>query len=174
MKDTTIKTAEFISAPEKYGEICPVFRKAINTDKKISSAFLNVSALGVYEARLNGYRIGDFIMAPGWTEYKKRLRWQSYDVTSLFKEKNELEIYVGPGWAVGRLVWKNSSKFWADRPALIASLDITYNDGTKETVVTDSSWECAKSGILSSQIYDGEVFDANVKPVYSDRAEMFE
>lgn len=159
---TLLENASFISAAFDYGEVCPVFKKQISIKKPVHSAELLITAMGVYEAHLNGKRIGDFFMAPGWTAYHKRLQVQKYDIKSLLSEENELCITVGKGWAVGRLV--NATCFWAKEPALICDVIIVYEDGETVHFPTNDSWQSAKTGILMSEIYDGELFDARITP----------
>ena len=77
--------AKWIYASEKAGDVCPVFRRVWQVDKPLLKAELYLTALGVYEARLNGRRVGEFVLAPGWTVYRKRLQYQVYDVTALME-----------------------------------------------------------------------------------------
>ena len=86
--------ANWILPDYNMGKVCPLFRKDFNIDKKPYSATLHITARGVYEATLNGRRVGDFIMAPGWTSYHNRLQVQSYDVTELLQEDNTLACIV--------------------------------------------------------------------------------
>lgn len=79
--------AKWICAKENLGDVCPVFRKTWNTEKTIKKAELYITAHGVYEAVLNGRRVGGFVMAPGWTSYEKRLQYQNYDITKLLQKK---------------------------------------------------------------------------------------
>lgn len=157
-----IEKASYIAAPKHFGAVCPKFRRSFQTDKEVRSATLTVSALGVYEASLNGKRVGSFILAPGFTSYRHRLQYQSYSVTHLIGRDNTLDIMVGRGWCCGRLGWTGQSAHFCDTPALIAALQITYADGTEETILTDSSWRATRSPILSAELYDGEEYDARV------------
>ena len=93
-----IKNAKFISAVPEWNETVPKFRKCFSLSKKPKKAEIQISALGVYIAEINGERIGNFIMAPGWTEYSKRLLFQSYDITDKIKCNNTLTVGVGGGW----------------------------------------------------------------------------
>lgn len=168
-----LEQANWIRPRADYGEVCPLFRRKITVTKPVRSAVFQLTVLGVYEATLNGARIGNFILAPGWTSYQKRLQVQCYDVTALLKQENELCVNVGKGWCVGRLVWENSSKLFADQTALIGCLTITYEDGTILEIPTDATWETAKSSILMSEIYDGETVDARIQPNHWESAEEF-
>ena len=92
-----LEKAFWIGCKEDFGDICPEFIRAVPIVKKAVSAILTVTAIGVYEARINGVRIGDFILAPGCTVYRERLQVQSYDITSLLSESNELSVTVSTG-----------------------------------------------------------------------------
>lgn len=150
----------WIRPSEDYGEICPVFRKKFSIDKEVKNATLNITAMGVYEAVLNGKRVGNFYMAPGWTAYEKRHLYQSYDIKDLLKEENCLEVTVGKGWYRGRLVEFGAKDYWGGVTALIAELTVEFCDGTKIVINTDSDWQVSKSPVRFSEIYDGEKYDA--------------
>ncbi len=156
---STIKDAKFIKENADFGTIVPVFKKVIWLDKKINKATLYCSALGYYEAYLNSQRVGKFIFAPGWTTYGKRLQYQEYDVTSLMEECNVLEIAVGNGMRFHGNPHENYESITCRETALIAALKIEYQDGTECFVPTDSTWECQKSNILDSHVYNGEIAD---------------
>lgn len=98
-----ITNAEWISSPIDIGEVCPIFSKDIKVSKPIQKAELSISATGVYEAEINGARVGDFILAPGLTSYKSRLQYQIYDVKNMLKNDNALSICLGKGWYRGRI-----------------------------------------------------------------------
>lgn len=167
-----MKKANWIISAKDLGETCPVFLKRFDVHGRLLSARLEITSMGVYEAVLNGKRVGDFILAPGFTSYKSRLQYQSYDITDLLCESNELKVTVGNGWYCGRLAWMNQRAFWGKDRALIAKLTLCYADGTVQMLRTDDSWMCAASGILMSEIYDGETFDANVQPVFDTPAKV--
>ena len=155
----TIKDAKFIKEAFEFGTVVPVFRKVIWLDKKINKASLFCSALGYYEAYLNSQRVGKFIFAPGWTTYGKRLQYQEYDVTSMMEECNVLEIAVGNGMRFHGNPHESYESITCKETALIAALKIEYEDGTECFVPTDSTWECQKSNILDSHVYNGEIVD---------------
>lgn len=90
--------AKWIRTSEETSGVCPVFRKGWKTEKKVERATLYLTALGVYEAHLNGKRVGNYVLAPGWTAYDKRLQYQEYDITDLMREENELTVTLGKGW----------------------------------------------------------------------------
>ena len=155
----TIKDAKFIKEAVDFGTVVPVFKKVIWLDKKINKATLLCSALGYYEAYLNSQRVGKFIFAPGWTSYGKRLQYQEYDVTSMMEECNVLEIAVGNGMRFHKNRHENYESITCNDSALIAAVKIEYADGTEDFIPTDSTWECAKSNILDSSVYNGETVD---------------
>lgn len=90
--------AKWIRTSEETGGVCPVFRKGWKTERKVERATLYLTALGVYEAHLNGKRVGNYVLAPGWTAYDKRLQYQEYGITDLLREENELTVTLGKGW----------------------------------------------------------------------------
>lgn len=157
--------ADFIVSEKEYDfGACVIFFKEFNTEKKIKNAELTVTSLGVYEARINGKRVGDFILAPGWTQYERRIQYQTYDVTALVKKKNKLEIEVGNGWFRGNIDRLRPGQEYFP-VAVIAELLLNYEDGTKETYKTDETWKTKRSNILFSDIFDGETCDSG----YRDR-----
>ena len=156
-----LKTAKFITTENPKDSVSPVFRKEFKTKKSIKKAELIITARGVYEAQINGKRVGEFFLAPGYTVYEKRLQVQTYDVTDMLCGENTIDILLGNGWHYGRI----SDRHYNDLlcRAVIAELNIEYEDETYEKIVTDSSWKYSKTGILFSDYYDGETFDANVE-----------
>lgn len=152
----------FLKAPEAYGAVCPKFRRKFRIKDGLRRAVLSITAYGLYEAYLNGERVGDFILAPGWTSYCKRLQVQEYDVTEMLKSTNVLDLYLGRGWACGTVGWQGNHNVYAECPLITASLALTYENGATEYVDADSRWQVTRSKIQMSEIYNGEVFDANV------------
>ena len=158
-----LERSEWIKGCEKNLRGGTVYLKNFRCAAKAEKAILEITALGVYEAKLNGERVGDFILAPGWTSYLNRLQVQSYDVTNLLKTENSLEVTVGQGWrAIANK--RDGSDFLGYRDtALIAELTIVYADGTTESIVTDSSWTARESKLRYTNIYDGDIYDATFK-----------
>ena len=168
-----IEKAKFISAPPEWGERVPKFKKEFKRRGTVLRAKLEISALGVYEAMLNGVRVGDFIMAPGWTEYEKRIQYQTYDVSDLLKDDNVLTVGVGHGWFCSNV--GSAGKYpLSPYPALIASLYIEYENGDAQNIVTDESWSAAKSETLYSTIYGGETADGRITPEFNTSARIFD
>lgn len=154
--------ADWITSSYNMGKVSPLFRKDFSVDKQVSSASLRISARGVYEATLNGKRVGDFIMAPGWTSYHNRIQVQSYDITELIDCDNTIIIELAEGW-YQRL------KAPLEK-AIIAELHITYNDGTEEYIGTDDSWLVAESNLRFCHLYNGIRYDATHIPVFDTTA----
>ena len=143
----------------------PLLRREFDVRAGVRLARLYITALGVYEAQLNGTVIGDLVMAPGWTSYHHRLRYQTFDVTNLLREgRNALGAMLGDGWFRGRLSFGGGHRnIYGDRLALLGQLEITYSDGTLEKIITDESWRALPGPILSTDIYDGETHDARLE-----------
>lgn len=148
----------------------PMFRKNFTIEKKVKSAKLYTSALGVYNVFVNGKRVGHLQpdgttiyeeLKPGWTDYRKRVFYQSHDVTSLFVEgKNTLGAIVTSGWWAGAIA---KGIYGSPETGFIAKLVITYDDNTTDVIVTDETWASSKKGaVKSGDIYDGEVYDARI------------
>lgn len=158
-----LERSEWIKGCEKNLRGGTVYLKNFRCVAKAEKAILKITALGVYEVKLNGERVGDFILAPGWTSYLNRLQVQSYDVTDMLKTENSLEVTVGQGWrAIANK--RDGSDFLGYRDtALVAELTIVYADGTAESIVTDSSWTARESKLRYTNIYDGDIYDATFK-----------
>lgn len=169
--------ANWIQPAADMGDAAPVYGKHFTLSGEIREAKLFLTALGVYEAELNGKRIGDFILAPGWTSYSKRLQYQEYDVTDLLAEDNLLTVIVGRGWYRSRMPgWGSALQDGLRRnPAgLLAQLTITYSDGSQETIVSDESWKVSESKVRFSEIYDGEIYDAAFEPALDGETLCFD
>ena len=141
---------------------CPVFYQNFHIDKEVRTACLYATAHGVYEVSLNGKRLGDCYMAPGWTDYHKILQYQYYDVTEELKihtGENLLELTVGNGWYKGILSFDCKPNRYGSRTAAWAELHVTYADGTKEVIATDATWGVRTGVIRYSEIYMGETID---------------
>jgi len=139
----------------------PIFRKQFTTKKNIQKATAYITAHGIYEAQINGSRIGDAYLTPGWTSYNKRLQYQVYDVTNLIKTgSNAIGATLGSGWYRGHLAWEDNKNIYGKDIALLLQLQVTYKDGSTETIVTDDTWKSTKGNIVASEIYDGETVDA--------------
>lgn len=142
------------------------FRKQIAIDKKIKSARLYITSKGLFEFYINGKKVGNEYWGTGWTDYRKRIQTNTYDITKMIERgDNTLGAIIGDGWYSGRLGWDVKNRgYYGDRPELLAQVEIIYKDGTKEIIATDQSWKYSFGGIITSDIYDGETFDVRKEP----------
>lgn len=139
----------------------PYLRKTFEAAKKVRSARLYITSHGLYEAFLNGKRVGDAYLTPGWTSYNKRLQYQVYDVTNLLQQGvNTIGAMLGSGWYRGSLAWERNFNIYGKSLALFAQLNITYADGSSDMVTTNDSWKSNTGAIAYSEIYHGEIQDA--------------
>ena len=156
--------AEWITHDVSEEIACPVFVKTFSAKKKVVQARMYATALGLYEITINGQRVGDFYFTPGWTNYHKRLQYQTYDVTKILTtQENHIEITVADGWYKGPFGFTLRPNIYGNRVGALAQLHIAYEDGTEEVVCTDSSWSVTTGQIRYSQIYMGETIDCNCK-----------
>jgi alpha-L-rhamnosidase len=141
----------------------PYFRKEFPVGKSIAAAKVYVTSHGYYELQLNGNKVGDQVLTPGWTSYGKRLQYQVYDVTNmLVKGNNAIGAILGDGWYRGTLAWGNNWAVYGKKLGLLLQLKITYTDGTEALIISDETWKASNDGaIRMSDIYNGETFDAS-------------
>lgn len=159
----TIYNAKWIKTPVSGDGISVQFTKCFDS-RNVRRATLNVTAMGVYNAFVNGRRVGKYVLAPGWTDYRHRLQYQSYDITELMKNETVVVISTAPGWnALYRKDFCDDVDCEKE-PAIIASIDIKYSDGSSECVLTDSSWSVYSDAVVYSHIYNGETFDETAVP----------
>lgn len=139
----------------------PLFRKTFNLRKTVKSATAYITARGLYEAYINGKRVGDAYFTPGWTSYKDHLQYQAYDVTALLKKGNNVAgAMLADGWYRGRVAFADRVSFYGDTRALLLQVQVEYTDGSRETLTSDDSWKTAYGALLKSSHYDGEIYDA--------------
>jgi len=144
----------------------PLFRKEFQIGKKISRARVYVSGLGYYELRLNGQRVGDHVLDPGWTTYAKRVLYSTYDVTDQLRQgRNALGVMLGNGWfnPLPLRLWgaiNPRDSLTIGEPRAIVQLVADFTDGTSQTIVTDETWKVGNGPILRNSVYLGEVYDA--------------
>lgn len=146
------------------------------TVSQIKKARLYITACGLYEAKLNGTRVGGFVLAPGHTDYRKRVQVQAYDVTGLLKEgENVLAVQLADGWYRGSCGAWGLLNQYGTRTKLLAQLELTGPDGSVTTVCTDGSWAWSNDGpIRFADNQDGEIVDARRSPSYGGRARVAE
>ncbi|MCH4155944.1 MAG: glycoside hydrolase family 78 protein [Muribaculaceae bacterium] len=141
----------------------PLLRKTFEVDGKVKSARLYATARGIYECQMNGKRVGADFYNPGWTDYRNRIMYNTYDVTSLINQgKNAIGATLGSGWwsnvMAYQIAWQDQ---YGERESLMAKLVIDYDDGTRTTVVSDSSWLCNDNGpVIADGMLNGETYDA--------------
>lgn len=140
-------------------------RKAIEMPgKPLASARLFVTGLGNYVFYINGNRVGIDLLTPGWTDFPKRLEYQVYDVTDLLQQgRNAIGAILGSMWWSGGLGWQGGVRYSEGPLKLLAQLEVSFADGTRETFVTDTSWKWHNSPIVYDHIYHGETYDANLE-----------
>jgi alpha-L-rhamnosidase len=153
-------TARFVSPRQTVADPAPVVSGTIDLPDNIVQARLYATAHGVYVPELNGHRVGDEQLAPGWTSYQFRLRYQTHDVTELVQPgANRLDFLLGNGWYRGRLGFNGQSAVYGDRLAVLAQLEVTTADGTTHVLATDGSWTARESQIVADDLYDGQRTD---------------
>jgi alpha-L-rhamnosidase len=171
-------SAILISPDEDFNG-APLLRRQFELDENhgpVAAAVLHATAHGVFEAYLNGRPVSDEVLSPGWTSYEWRLRYRSYDVTELLEPTSVLGLALGNGWFRGRLGWGGGRNYYGDELGAFAQLEITFEDGHVQRVVTDGSWTAGPSAVLANDLYDGERIDARrysdawLRPDFEDAA----
>ena len=155
----------------------PHFRKEFLSARTIATARVYITSHGFYELQLNGKKVGDQVLTPGWTSYSKRLQYQVYDVTGmLLKGNNAIGVVLGDGWYRGTLAWGNNWAIYGKKLGVLFQLKISYTDGTESVIVSDETWKASNDGaIRMNDIYNGETYDATKKltgwnnPGYDDK-----
>ena len=150
------------------------FRKAFRLTKTVQKARLYITACGLYEAWLGGVRVGDFCLAPGHTDYRKRVQYQTYDVTEmLIPGDNELTVQLADGWYRGSCgAWGRTNQYGTETK-LLAQLEIEYADGTALEVLSDETWDWSNDGpIRFADNKDGEIVEAFRTPMYTGKAKV--
>ena len=145
------------SLPSQY------YRNEFAISKKVSSARVYVTSLGLYQLFINGKKVGDQLFTPGFTSYKKRIQYQTYDVTAMLQSKNAIGAIVGDGWYRGYMGWSGRRANYGDKLAILVQLQFNFTDGTSETIITDNNWKSSYGPILESDIYNGETYDARLE-----------
>ena len=161
-----------VNKKERYPVDC--FRKSFAVKQGVKKARLYITACGLYEARLNGRRVGDFMMAPGYTDYRKRVQYQTCDVTELLRTgENELTVQLADGWYRGSCGANGIVNQYGTETKLLAQLEIEYENGRKQIVVSDGSWDWSNDGpIRFADNKDGEIVDAFRTPLYLGKAKL--
>jgi alpha-L-rhamnosidase len=159
--------SEDVSRPQP----APLLRRRFSAASDLFAARIYATSLGLYELRLNGQRVGDAVLTPGWTSYDHRLQYQTYGVTDLIREgDNVLGAMLGDGWFRGYMGLKGHRNLYGDRLALLLQLHLTYADGRVEIIGSDGQWRATRGPIRMSDIYMGETYDARQEKPGWDRA----
>lgn len=161
-------TAAMNEDPELHLPPSPYFRKEFETAKPVRRATVYASALGLFELRLNGQRVGADYLTPGWTDYNKRVYYLTYDVTPMLNEdRNAIGAMLSNGWYAGYVgfgLLQNRGKagraFYGETPALLAQLEVEYEDGSRDIIATDPSWTASTGPIRGNDMQMGETYDA--------------
>ncbi len=140
-----------------------LFRKQFPVSRKLRSAVAFITSHGMYEAYINGKRLGKGIFTPGWTSYNKRLQYQAYDVTDILKQgQNAIGVALASGWYRTVLGWQDNDNIYGKTLGLLMQVHLRYEDGSEEDILTDGSWKATDQGpVRSSELYNGETYDAN-------------
>lgn len=142
----------------------PIMRKNVNVTKVVKRARLYATARGAYWFYINGQRVGDGYLNPGWTDFRHRIMYNTYDVTQMLRQgNNALGIELGHGWFCDDFGWAGA--MWGDqygyKPSALAMIKVEYTDGTNETFVTDNTWKVYNGGPLYvNNLYHGVIYDA--------------
>lgn len=137
----------------------PAFEKKFTSEKKVVSARLYISGLGMYAADLNSRKIGEEILTPYYSNYRTEIQYQTFDITDLVQEENTLEVRLADGWYKGKFDLGNRPNQFGDGFHLIAEIRLTYADGTETVIGTDESWRYRGSDTEESGIYDGQILN---------------
>ena len=164
----TFETAIQLSAnsfikPKNQQLFSPIFKKEFNFEnKEIKKGRLYITGLGLYQAFINDIRVGNYYLSPGFNDYNAYLRYQGYDITTLLKENNIIEVHMGDGWYKGRYGIARGTKqdeIWGNEYKLCAKIIIEFTDGSKNEISTDDTWKVKSSKEVRNSIYDGEEID---------------
>lgn len=162
--------AKWITAGKDFTETLPSFQKHFSSKGEIKKATAYITAYGVYDFFIDGKKVGNYLMAPGWTNYPKWIQYQTYDITHLLRRESTLAVTLAPGWATGFIGFDRfkfdtyPGPYPVNISSIIARFDIEYMDGTKQTFCTDETWDIYTTEILYCQLYDGQRVDYTKTP----------
>jgi len=153
--DIKIRTAKLFLPPP------PHLRKAFTLDKPIAGAYVYATALGLYELSINGRRVSDEYFSPGWTDYNRRVYYQTYDVTGMLRAgANTLGVILADGWYSGYIGWGHKRDHYGTQPRARVQLEVEYEDGAREVIASDATWKAAAGPIREADFLMGELYDA--------------
>lgn len=156
----------------------PLFRREFKLTQTVRSARVYISGLGYYELHLNGHKIGDRYLDPAFTDYEDRALYATYDVTEMLQSgENAMGVILGNGWynVQTLAVWDFERAPWRHSPVVLVQLELNYEDGTSEKILSDTSWKTATGPLVFNSIYSGEIYNAQLEktgwnqPGYDDR-----
>ena len=158
-------------ARKKHIDPSPLLRKTFKTDVKVKNATVFATALGEYKLKINGKPVGNNIFAPEWTDYNKRLQYQTYDVTELVQTgENVIGAILADGWYIGNIFPIAGSRVWGNDRRLLFQMVIEFIDGTKKEIISDETWKIFEDGpIRRADHYLGEIYDAQKEQPNWDR-----
>jgi alpha-L-rhamnosidase len=157
-------SADLIAPDEDFAG-APLLRKEFHLDRDhgdVVSATLHVTAHGIVEPTIDGVPVSDEVLTPGWSSYEWRLRYRTHDVTPLVSDTSVLGLALGNGWFRGRLGWSGRGAFYGSELAALAELHVEFEDGHRQVVGTDASWQAGPSSTLANDLYDGQTIDARL------------
>lgn len=169
-----MKHQQWIRPSMDTGAASVTFKKRFSCDGDVVSATVRVSGLGVYQAFINGEKIGRQVLTPGWTNYTKRVQYAVEDITASVKKDNEFAITVAPGWAKGRIGYRRDAAMYVDHLCAVAEIELTMADGSTRFVVTDEDWEIYSNEVTFADHYDGETVDKTHVPTLLGKAVRWE
>lgn len=141
-------------------EPATLVRTSFNITKQVAKARLYATARGTYDVMINGQKVGDHLLAPGWTPYQHRILVETHDVTHfLLDGQNAFGVLLADGWYRGKLGWENKRNTYGTKTAFLGQLEIEYTDGTNEVIATDQNWKTATGGVRFASLYDGCTLD---------------
>ena len=159
--ETAIKLESPFIKPKNKELMSPIFTKNFTIAKnlKIKRARVYITGLGLYQAFINDQKVGNAYLTPGFNDYDYYLRYQTYDISELLKEENNIEIHMGNGWYKGRIGYKNYINAYGDEYKVCLNLMIEYDDDTTFNILSGETWKVKSSKQLNNSIYDGEEVD---------------
>ncbi len=163
-------SADFQKKPDE-AVMAPYFRKVFSVGEAVDSATLYISGLGYFKATINALPVSDEVLAQAYTKYDSTVLYSTYDITDkISKGKNSIGVVLGNGWynCFTQDVWNSREATWRSLPKLIAEIHITYSDGNRETIISDSSWRCSIGPIVFNGIRNGEFYDARLEDKHWD------
>lgn len=170
-----ILNAQWIKFPKVALEKEIYFTRKFDINKELVSASLEITALGVYFAEINGERVGNYIFAPGWTSYHKRLQVETYDVTDFIKKNNEIKVAVAPGWKGYNHFSRNGSDCYLgqNEMAMLCALTMEFADGEKRIITSGGDWKCEFGKNVYTQFYNGYVYNPAYVDISPEKAVIF-